>query len=139
MSRHVVEIPGWHPARLNQWDGRHWAVRARLKKADRKTVGVYARMAGVPVAASKRRVTVLIGLKPQQRGADPDAYWKSLLDALVSAGLLVDDSPGWCELAALEYRRGEGYGTTVILDDLTPAVAEPPEKVADTTTKGSGV
>jgi hypothetical protein len=44
-------------------------------------------------------------LGPRQRGADPDAYWKSLLDALVHAGLLVDDSPKWCELGPVRFER----------------------------------
>jgi hypothetical protein len=48
MNAHVLTIDCWHPARLNQWDGRHWSVRARLKRVDRQIFGLHARMASIP-------------------------------------------------------------------------------------------
>jgi hypothetical protein len=91
VSKYVLTIDRWHPVLLNQWDGRHWAVRARLKRTDRKIVGLYARMAGIPPAIGKRRVSITLTLGPRQRGADPDGYWKSALGALAHSGLLLDD------------------------------------------------
>lgn len=60
MSEYVLTIDRWHPARLNQWDGRHWAVRARLKRGDREIIAVYARIAGIPLATGKRRVSLTL-------------------------------------------------------------------------------
>jgi hypothetical protein len=115
--RHILEIPGWHPTRLNNLFG-HWVRCHRLKKADRETVGLYARMVGIPRAKGKRRVSLVLTLAPRQRAADPDAWWKSVLDALVQAGLLVDDNRQGCELGSVTFRRGRQRATTIILEDV---------------------
>ena len=60
----------------------------RLKKADREVVGLHARLSGIPPATGRRRVSLVLTLAPRQRGGDPDAYWKSTLDALTACGLL---------------------------------------------------
>lgn len=113
-------IPDWHPARLNQWDGQHWAKRAKLKKADREFIAVYAHQQEIPKAASKRRVSLVLTLGKRQRGGDPDSYWKSVLDGLVHSGLLVDDSKEWVELGTVDYARGlHGVRQTeIVLEDL---------------------
>jgi Holliday junction resolvase RusA-like endonuclease len=111
-------IPGWHPATLNQWDGRHWSMRARLKTFDRNMVATYALKAGLPRATHKRRVTVTITLAKGERACDPDAHLKSLGDALVHCGLLRDDSRQWVEWAATRYERGAERATTIELEDL---------------------
>jgi hypothetical protein len=116
-TTHVLTVPNWHPARLNQWDGRHRSVRHRLKKADRVLLGWYARGARVPPARGKRRVSLVIVLGPRQRAPDPDSFWKSTLDALVVAGLLVGDSPRWCELGTVAFRRGPQRRTEIVLED----------------------
>ena len=36
---------------------------------------------------------------PNRRRKDPDNYAKVLCDALTHAGLIVDDSPAWAEIA----------------------------------------
>jgi hypothetical protein len=115
---HVLTIRNWHPARLNQWDGRHWSVRHRLKRADREMVGICARLAGIPPATVRRRVSLVLTMAPRQRRPDPDCWWKSTLDALTACGLLVDDSPKWCELGRVSYERGAGRRTVVLLEDL---------------------
>ncbi len=111
-------IPDWHPAKLNALYAGHWARRARLKKADRELVGIYARQAAIPPATGKRRVQLVLTLAPRQRAGDPDAYWKSMLDALTATGLLVDDNRQHVELAPVEFERGRAKATT-ILDRLT--------------------
>jgi hypothetical protein len=113
-----LEIPNWHPARLNQWDGCHWSRRAKLKKIDRQVVGCYAMLSGVPHAKGKRRVSLQVVLGPRQRGADVDAFWKSLLDALTACRLLKDDSRRWCELGSVEFERGPQMTSTIILEDV---------------------
>ena len=118
MARHVLVIPKWHPARINQWEGRHWTVKARLKKSDQEIVWTYSRLAGLPTAEGKRRVRLTIVLGPRQRGGDPDAYWKSLLDALVCAGQLVDDSRQWVTTCPVKYERSAERATRIELEDL---------------------
>lgn len=119
MATYRVEIPGWHPARLNQLLDRCWQRAYRRKKADLKVVAAYVRVVQrVPKAAGKRRVSLTIRLGPRQRAGDPDAYWKSLLDALVGCGLLVDDSRQWVELAPVSFERGERAATVLVIEDL---------------------
>jgi Holliday junction resolvase RusA-like endonuclease len=112
-----LAIPNWIPATLNQWDGRHWSVRARLKKADRDLVAWYAREQEIPKATGKRRVSLEIVLGPRGRKSDPDAYWKSVLDALVSCQALLDDSAKWVELGQVTFSRGP-RGSAITLEDL---------------------
>jgi hypothetical protein len=110
-------IPHWHPIRLNQIVGGHWARGHRLKRVDRELVAAYA-AGGASPAIGPRRVRLTIVLGPRQRAADPDAYWKSLLDALVHAGLLLDDNRQNCELEPVRFERGERMGTVIELFDL---------------------
>ena len=114
-----LTIPDWHPSKLNEYLGRHWSVKHRLKRHDAVMVGWYARAAAIPPATGKRRVSLVITLAPRQRAFDVDAPWKSLLDALTGAGLLVDDSPRWCELGTVEFIRGPARRTEIFLEDLT--------------------
>jgi hypothetical protein len=119
-----LAIDNWHPARLNQWDGRHWSVRARLKRRDRETVGLYARLAAVPPAAGKRRVSLRLTLAPRQRAGDPDAYWKSTLDALMHAGLLCEDNRQAVELGEVTFERGPARRTSIVLEDVGAELVE---------------
>ena len=122
---HVLVIDRWHPATLNQWDGKHWRARHRLKKADRELVTLLARSASIPLAKGKRRVSLRLTLAPRQRAADPDAFWKSVLDALVHAGLLLDDNRQHVELGPVTFDRGPWRRTRIVLDDLTSTEARP--------------
>lgn len=114
-ARFMIRIPGWHPAPINKLYAGHWAKRKRLKEQDRNIVEHYAQP--WPKATSKRRVKVAIVLGLRQRACDSDAYFKSLLDALKHAGMIVDDSPKWVELAPVEFERGE-RATEIWLEDI---------------------
>ena len=116
--KHVLTIPDWTPARLNQFDGRHWAVRANLKKADRQLVMIYFLTSQIPSARGKRRVSLDIMLGKHRRLSDPDAHWKSLLDALVHASLLVNDNPAGVELGPVTITKGPRTCTTITLEDV---------------------
>ncbi len=113
----TITIPDWHPAKLNELLG-DWRKRERLKKGDRFLVAYYCREQNLPVALGRRRVSLLLTLKPRQRGGDPDAYWKSLLDALVICGCLRDDSRHGVELGEVRFERGPAASTTITLEDL---------------------
>lgn len=116
--RYTLKIGNWHPARLNQWDGCHWSKRAKLKRVDRDIVALNAHAFGIPKATGKRRVSLTLTLAPRQRAGDPDAYWKSLLDALVHAGLLVDDNRQHVEIGGVAFQRGPLRITEITLEDV---------------------
>lgn len=117
----ALYIPSWSPATVNQLVNGHWARRNRLKKSDKEIVAAYARLAGLAPAVGRRRVSLHQIVPPGKRRADPDAAWKSLLDALVAAGLLRDDGPRWCVLGGVTYSRSDArevWGTLVVLEDI---------------------
>jgi hypothetical protein len=114
---YTLTLPGL-PATLNQMLGRHWSVGAKLKKRDRLLVGLLAKAAGIPKAAGKRRVSVCLVMGPRMRTPDADAPLKSCLDALVAAGMLVDDRKEYLELGTVTFGRGARAETVVTLEDL---------------------
>lgn len=63
-------------------------------------------------------MTLHLILPPRGRKCDPDAFWKSTLDGLVHAGLLVDDRHSCVELAPVEYSRGPVAATKITLVDI---------------------
>lgn len=116
MTSFTIEIPRWHPAPLNKLMKGHWSNGHQLKKVDRAMVAAYA--SGVPKAKGKRRVSLHIILDKGQRAADPDAYQKSCLDALVHAGVLVDDNRQHVELAPVTFSRDpQGWGMVITLEE----------------------
>lgn len=116
--RWFVRIDNWHPCRLNELIHAHWAKAARKKRIDRDILALAVAGAGVPAARGKRRVGLEITLGPRRRAADPDAYWKGLLDGLVHCGALVNDSPAWVELLPVQYLRGGRNATVLFLADV---------------------
>lgn len=114
---HSVFIANWHPTLLNKLVNNHWATAAKYKKHDRQMVASYTHT--FPKAAGKRHVTLQIVLGYRQKGGDVDAYWKSLLDGLVSAGMLVDDSRHYCETAPVKFTRNrDDWGSRITLEDV---------------------
>lgn len=113
-----LRIADWMPTPLNRLLGAHWGTRARLKRHDRELISYEVQIQGVRSATGKRRVSVCITLPPRRRAVDPDAIWKVLLDSLVRAQLLVNDSARWCELGGVEFSRGEKLETVIRLEDV---------------------
>jgi Holliday junction resolvase RusA-like endonuclease len=120
---HRIVIPNWQPARLNQFADKSWHVRSRLKAADKNMVAHYARQADVAPPEGRRKVSLVVVLRKGQRAPDTDAYWKSLLDALVKAGVLIDDNRNGCLTGDVEFQRSrdDGCETTIIVEDVEPA------------------
>jgi len=123
MATHVLKLDAWHPVRLNRFTDRHWTVRSRLKKADRKRIAMEAAIQGVPKAEGRRRVDLLIVLAKGQRAPDSDAFDKALRDSLVHAGLLTDDNREGLEdgEVAFERTRDASHWTVITLTDVGPA------------------
>lgn len=111
----MMVIPDWHPTPLNKLLG-HWAVAAKLKKSDKQIIAAYA--INIPKAKGRRSVEIEIILAKGQRAADPDAYFKSANDAMVHAGLLVDDNRQGVELKPVIFTRGNRKATVITLRDL---------------------
>lgn len=112
-----LRIDSWHPARLNQLM-RGWRTAHRLKKVDRNLISSYCIINRIPLANGPREVGITITLGPRQRAADPDAYWKSALDALVNANMLIDDNRQYCRCLPVEFERGTERATLITLRDL---------------------
>jgi hypothetical protein len=118
---HRIEIPQWRPASLNDMLCCHWTTANRLKKSDRETITAYSIKSEIPKAEGKRRVSLEIHISGRQQEADPDAYWKSLLDGLTRCGMLVDDQAKYCQMGTVTYYREESpeaRKTIVVLEDL---------------------
>jgi hypothetical protein len=94
-------VPGRPPA-LNELLG-HWGKAHRLKADWTQRVMVAKSNLRTPKATERRRVDILVALGKGKRKTDPDALWKASLDALKLNGLLVDDSPTWCEMGTVRY------------------------------------
>lgn len=114
---HTITIPGFTPVKINDWRGRHWSVRARLKKSQQELVGFYGRH--VPRATGKRRVVLRVwgywrGVKP-----DADGFSKDMLDCLVQLGLLTDDDEAGLDgIMHVEITRARVRETCIELEDV---------------------
>ncbi len=110
-----ISVKHWIPTPLNKLMTCHWANAGRLKKLDLMVVEIAS--SGLPKAKGKRRVRMTITLAKHQRAPDPDALWKTTLDALVHAGMLTDDNRQGVELDPVEFMRGTEQATTILLMD----------------------
>jgi hypothetical protein len=114
----TLTIDGWRPCSANDLKCHHFQ-QAKLKSRDRRIVGKHAALLGIPLAISKRRLTLIITDTHANR-FDLDAHHKSGFDCLVSNGLLIDDNDQWMDFPKhTEYRIGP-RSTTVVLEDIEP-------------------
>lgn len=114
----TMEIPGWQPTPLNKLIGGHWGTAARRKKHDREIIGRACMIYDVPQAHGKRRVGIHVVLPPKQRAVDPDSLFKSLLDALVASGALVDDNRQNVAFTQPTFSRGDALCSYVTVEDV---------------------
>lgn len=119
---HVLTIPDWRPATCNELLG-HWRASARRKKADRNVVFVYSFLAGTPKATGKRRVDILVRPAKGHRRVDGDALWKSTLDALKHAELIVNDTVDLCRPGVYTPTLDGPPRTEIHLTDLEESIA----------------
>lgn len=117
-TTHELTIDRWRPPSLNETLRKHWSKRARPIRQAADLLAAEAIFQGVPKAKGKRRVSLAIVLSGNQRPYDRDNAWKLLLDSCVKAGLLVDDSPEWCETGDVAYERGKTTRTTITFEDI---------------------
>ena len=118
MSVYRLRIDKWNPATVNKLLGCHWATAARLKKVDARMIGHYCKANRIPIAQGAREVSLTITIAGRGRPPDPDAFWKSTLDALVQAEMLVDDSMRFVRQGPVTIERGPERATLITLTDL---------------------
>jgi Holliday junction resolvase RusA-like endonuclease len=110
-------IEGWRPALTNELMGHPMKAR-RLKARDAEALAEARQSLGVPDPTGPRLVRLTIR-GPFRRRPDPDAPFKSLLDGLTRAGLILDDSADKCrwEQPVYEFQR-ERYTTEIEIEDI---------------------
>lgn len=102
--------------------GGHWGARNKSKNHDANIIANAVFVHGTSKAGAlgvKKLVTLYIVLAKGKRACDPDSQWKSLLDGLVKAGVLFNDSPQWCQISGPVYLRGPQNETFIVLEDLS--------------------
>jgi len=117
--RQELKIPDWTPTSLNKFANVHWTKRKKIKDADTALMTVYGLAQCIRCATGRRKVSLVIS--GYGRGGpfpDPDNLWKSLLDALKNAGLLVNDTQQYCEMGDVKFVRSTKRQTIIILEDL---------------------
>lgn len=114
---YTFTVPGWIPPILNQFLGRSWTVKHRLRKDTEAMLVCYGYR--VPRATGQRSVALLVTLGPRRKQFDADAADKLLLDSCVNVGLLLDDSARWLVgRVAVTFARGPESSTTITLTDI---------------------
>lgn len=119
LRTHIFFIPRYRIAKLNDLMFAKIWTRIKLSKECRELVAWYGK--DVPKATAPRRVSLTVVMRPRMRPCDVDAFNKALLDSLASAGLILGDRPGQCEIGSLEQRpaaEGEEWGSLIVLEDL---------------------
>ena len=110
----LSELPG----NFNEFAGRHWSVKNRVKNRTRCAVGVACFADGVPRATGRRRVSIALELPAGRTAPDHDNLLKTLWDALTACGAIVDDSPEWIEGGGYTIEIGEKVLTVVTLEKV---------------------
>jgi len=99
----------------------HW-VRAKELEQITHAVSILAREQRIPEATTKRRVVVHIHKTKRSRVTDDpanrDSRAKSILDAMVATGLLVDDSDAWLDWGHVhEGEKRDQVETVITIED----------------------
>lgn len=120
------------PASMNQRERSSFWVRKKELDTITVLVKTIAAQMGIPVAEGRRAVTVTIHKSKRSRVRDDpanrDSRAKSVLDAMVKTGLLVDDSDKWLAWGGvIEGPKRDSFETVIVFDDcddeLNTAVA----------------
>lgn len=112
----TLDIPGWRPTLANELMTAHHMKAAGMKRKDADQIMTAMLVYGVPKAEGPRRVAIHIRGR-YSRFPDPDAPLKSFLDALKTAGAIVDDDGARCVWSVPTFERGP-KSTLITLEDL---------------------
>ncbi len=114
-GRWVVTILGWHPVSDNKLKGHRMKIH-RLKMADAAVIAAEFHNAGVTKATGRRRVSVVV-YQDKGRPLDGANLNKSLRDAMVQSGGIVDDSAKWAEFVGPDVEKGR-KATVITIEDI---------------------
>jgi hypothetical protein len=116
MTWHVT-IANWRPRTVNELLSMHWRACGRAKAGDMNVIAIHCYAAKVPKATGRRAVSIRM-VCAKGRSLDPDAVPKSLLDALVQAGYLMDDNTTWLQFDGCTIERGKQLSTNITIRDI---------------------
>lgn len=114
----TLVLDNYHPLSVNKLLSTHPHRRSKIKRAEYDVIAGEALRQRITKAATKRRVTIRCEGWPRGTVPDSDNLRKCFFDALVAAGLLIDDSPAWCEQGPLDVVRAKGWRTVIVLEDV---------------------
>jgi len=117
---HTIHIPRWLPTSDNKLTGCHWAVSRSKKAGDMNMIAVTAHNQKIPKAQGKRRVEIVLTIAKSKKGRRPDPtnFYKSVMDALVGLGYLIDDNSKHMEHLPTRLETGDETATTIYLTDI---------------------
>lgn len=113
----VLEIPGYLPKSLNRLLREHFSARMRETRRAAEHFTLAALLAKVTPPSGKRKVSLVFTAKGGKL-PDPDNLLKTVLDGLVKAGVLIDDSADYCVLGEVRVVPGEHPKTMAIVEDI---------------------
>jgi hypothetical protein len=121
----AIDVPSQNAANAN---GARWSVQRKRYRALSSLAGALMVSSRnehrIPQATGKRRVTLtrLIGKgKREYDYGNLVGGFKSVLDAMVRAGLLVDDSGRWVEERYQQEKAGDGKdGVRICIEEIPP-------------------
>lgn len=122
MSGQALVIENFHPPSVANGPHGHWRAAASSRKRAKEFVGLHVRAQGLRPMQGRVLVTALF-VYPRRYRTDADnlaARLKPALDALVSAGVLADDSTEHVELRVMA---GVERGRKAFVLRLEPAPA----------------
>lgn len=126
MYSNTIVIPGWKPPTLNSTMRGTIRDRIRHGKSCRRVIAAAA--LGVARARTARRVTLSITFPNRRHLPDVDSFSKVVLDALVHAKMLLDDSYAFVEWMPPIYEIGDRLETAILLEDIPIKVLTSPKK-----------
>lgn len=113
-----LTIKNWTPLLLNPSMRKHWRSRNKSLRDQGGLIRVFAMLQMIHPAGGRRRVSLEVHGWPSGRLPDADAFDKLLLDALVAAGLLVDDDDAGVEgRMQVKIVRSKERKTIITLED----------------------
>lgn len=106
----------------------HWAKANKVKREETETASLYARQAGIKPVDGPVDVAVVFAeevrffkngnRKPVRDADNVQSAVKPILDGLVEAGVLPNDSPDWVRrvMPTVKYVRDDPHITVIVMD-----------------------
>lgn len=117
--KYALVVEGFSIPLLNSFRNKHWSAEYLAKKKTAKRLTLEAMVQGVPAAAKRRTVKIIMhGWGNGGSLPDADAPLKVGLDSLRLAGLILDDGEkGIVGMPLVEYVRSKETKTIIELED----------------------